>query len=65
MKSKEFYDVLLLAVIFVFAVVLFGITIFFKLSSQMNGLIIIADIIFAVICINYLLHKKDKVESLS
>ena len=56
--DKKLLDVLMLGAIFIFSVVLFSIVLFFKLTPQMNGLIIIADIIFIVLSFNYLLHRK-------
>jgi hypothetical protein len=59
MKSIKLCNVLIIVITIIFNIVLYGVVIFSKLPPQTNGLIIIADVLFFLLSINYLVFKKE------
>lgn len=55
-------NILLIMSFIIFSVILFWVSIFSNYNAQMNGLILIADGLFIILAINYLLYKKDMID---
>lgn len=56
--SKRVIDILLIISFIIFAIILFVVVVS-NFTTQMNGLIIIADGLFIIFAMNYLLFKRE------
>lgn len=57
--SKRVIDILLIISFIIFAIILFVVVVS-NFTTQMNGLIIIADGLFIIFAMNYLLFKREE-----